>query len=91
MKAWELLDAPEKWCQHYFGLDSNGAAVNIGHLLKADRWCVEGAIMCCYGQSACGDKSLELTDHIKMGVIRWNDMPGQTWENVRATLKEIDL
>ena len=91
MKAYELLDKPEKWTQGAFGEDEAGNAVG-SRCPTAVCWCMAGAINRCYG-TECD----EFHDKVKaklgglISVVTWNDAPSRTWQEVHAILKELDI
>lgn len=97
MKAYQLLASPSNWCQGVYGgiFDGNFCG------------CVSGAIRAVYGLGPVDNSTLEvqrdferLGQHLKLGigygsyegaVVRWNDDPLRTWEEVHSALKECDL
>lgn len=91
MKAYEVIDKENKWCQGAY------------HLQATDQRCVVGAISKAYGLpvevaegvwSEFSDARLclkvqQLYDRANGNIIAWNDK--HTWEEVYNTLKELDL
>jgi hypothetical protein len=51
MKAYELLDSPEKLCKGTVARNPSGQPVNANDP-DACQWCAIGAILACYGASA---------------------------------------
>lgn len=97
MKAWELLDGPEKWTQGEGARDENGVPVYY-NAKNAVCWCLMGALAKCYGSLtpdwyAAVDKVNDaLTQkHKNILVIKWNDDPNRTWQEVHDLLKELDI
>jgi hypothetical protein len=77
MKAWQLLDSKEKWCQ---GVSTNE---------KGQR-CMMSAVEKVYG-FMYGEKRGDLMDYLGQWPTSWNDAPHRTWEEVHALLKELDI
>lgn len=89
MKAYELLDSPEKWTKGASARDGNGNPIK--HFDVAARsWCVLGALAQCYG---CDFPTQQLVIESSVGslVTYWNDDPFTTFEIVQARLKELDI
>lgn len=99
MKAWELLDSPEKWTQGHGALDSAGLPLFNASSSDAVCWCMEGAIEKAYSNSDWINPKLKAAkkvsgidvNKIGMILIHWNDAPERTWEEVHALLKELDI
>ncbi len=97
MKAYQLLDSPEKWMQNPGSIcsakESNG--LNCDDLSsQAVSWCILGALKRCYGTDYSGSikKVLRcLGKKFSHELAPWNDAPGRKWEEVRAVLKEADV
>lgn len=87
MKAYELLDSPEKWCQWSDGLTAAGEKVG-GRNPAAVKWCMRGAVECCYGDDSLLYKKFGRRHDTP---VQFNDTPGRTWEEVHALLKELDI
>ncbi len=91
MKAYELLNSPEKWTQGAYARDKYNETIS-SESPAAVKWCVHGAITKCYGRAgAKGEECMMRLIHQKGSVSRWNDSRLTTWEEVRATLKELDI
>ena len=96
MKAWELLDSPEKWCKGTFAKNSSGDHVEI-YGEAACQWCVSGAIHKCYEDQpftiSVMLKKLQDRAGVRVGAFPgpWNDAPERTWEEVHSLLKELDI
>lgn len=94
MKAYELLDKPEKWTQNAFGKLPNGIATGSKDP-EACSWCLSGALIKCY--DIYEDSSLyqrqrdKVISKLGIHILRWNDTPGRTYEEVIALLKELDI
>lgn len=94
MKAWELLDSPEKWCQNALALDAGGHIVLDCQSPRAVRWCAVGALLRCYGDRTTeyGAARLKLYDIIGEEIISsWNNAPARTFEEVRNALIAADV
>lgn len=89
MKAWELLDSPEKWCKGANALTSDGMEVSACDP-RACRWCLEGALRKCYGSFDLKIQAVRdaLNTHY---VFEWNDAPERTFEEVRNALIAADV
>jgi hypothetical protein len=96
MKAWQLLEEKD-WCQYALAKDSQGFPVR-SNSSQACCFCVIGLL------AAVADTSLKdsfsssyscLEAHIEktfnLTVVRWNDHPERTKEEVLAVLKELDI
>lgn len=93
MKAYEVIDSPEKWTQGYYATDANGKQTTS---LSNDAicWCAIGALMKAYADDKDGNYALafrKLNGAIRYDIINWNDAPGRTWEEVHGLLKELDI
>lgn len=94
MKVSELLDSPNKWCQHAYAKNSRGEPV-LSYAKEATCWCLIGAIDACYpleyvrGPQEHDEIMQKLKDTIGItNVATWNDDPSRTFEEVReAVLK----
>src|SRR5690348_11604997 len=68
MKAWQLLDSREKWCQGKMR-DSCG------------RYCLMGAIYAAYPvKSDYREKRIMVHKHLNRTPSKWNDDDERTWE-----------
>lgn len=92
MKAYELLDGPDRWTQGAAARTAGGEVTNTG-AEDARRWCLVGFLWRAYGI---------LTPEWNQAVGRlhargihspadWNDDPERRWHEVRDLLKELDL
>lgn len=88
MKAWQLLDSREKWCQRVNARTKQGQETDI-HGKDAACWCIYGAIEKCYGEDQRDVLQKLWTKH--MFAATWNDEGNRTWEEVHALLKELDI
>lgn len=89
MKAYELLDSPDKWCQGSSAVTKEGLLTNWCDKAAIKR-CAESAIMHCHRN---WQEKLSLV-RAKTGcylIHRWNDAPERIWEEVYAVLKELDI
>lgn len=90
MKAWQLLDSREKWCQGGYGKRANGTFTDAT-APDVVQWCTVGAITKCYRQEqAWEDAYNKLGDRV-VSISGWNDAPERTWKEVHALLKELDI
>jgi hypothetical protein len=94
VKAWELLDKPEKWTQF------TNARTKTGELTcnSSDSpysYCLTAALSYCYGLSTKERQEavLRIMNHLSYSyhLVLWNDDPNRTWEEVHNLLKELDL
>jgi hypothetical protein len=101
MKAWQLLDSPEKWTQGVFARDKHGWECDW-RSEEAVRWCVKGALNCCYLK--VGDSASEycrildkIYGHLKendpefTSLTDWQDSPQRKFEEIRSVLQELDV
>lgn len=90
MKAWQLLDSPEKWTKGAFARTACGRAVMTGEGAAAC-WCLHGALGLCYNYGY--DAEAERL-RVRLGandLVSWNDTPERTHQEVLAVLKELDI
>jgi len=105
VKAYELLDSPEKWAKGWFAYDNAGVGCYSTDK-QAVSWCASGAIRKCYGYA--DDSSMETDEEYEAGIklrlaiqkhpgrytsniAEWNDAPERTYEEVYNLLKGLDL
>jgi hypothetical protein len=86
MKAYELIDKPEKWSHiNWSGVEKD----EQGNIIKR---CLVVALNEVYG-----DKSIDMKPDIQahLGINYplsiWNDAPERTWKEVYGLLKELDI
>lgn len=106
MKAWQLLDGPEKWTQGGLSRDAEGVILygEDGEAIEGGqpvRWCVLGAMENVLGRgtpafcAACEqlENILDLpdTDGELVPLATWNDDPARTFDEVRAALIAADV
>jgi hypothetical protein len=91
MKAYELLDKPEKWTQGAYAKDANGRIVSALSP-EATCWDVSGAAYRAYGDWKIALSILErLYSVTQKRTPVWNDAPERTWLEVYTLLKELDV
>jgi hypothetical protein len=90
MKAYELLDSPEKWIKGAFARDKEGNSVPCGDR-KACCWDVLGAIKLCYDTEEERNRVFStILNHIEENsVAGWNDK--STYKEVHRVLKRLDV
>lgn len=93
MKAYELLDSPEKWCQKFYALTADGEDA-FGWNEGTCKWCMLGAIQHCYSSHDRQEAVIRLyaTLNKKYGTndpIGFNDT--HTFEEVRQVLIDADV
>ena len=97
MKAYELIDKPEKWCQEHYAVDEDGDGTLLSHGVA---FCALGAIYKAYDLEEGVDSIVSLPEGSKLilyltnllghgSIAVWND--GSDWETVYGTLKELDI
>jgi len=87
MKIKEFL-TKENWTQRAFALRQDGTGC---HWLdkEAKKFCLLGATYRCHpGQPATIDA---LLDRACGNPATWNDMPGRTFEEVKALVEKLDI
>jgi hypothetical protein len=99
MKAYELIDKPEKWTKGVAYILKNGNRLVNPVWLISDNldnvkcMCLETTLWVAYPneddrQAAMTNLRLSIdTDYI----YKWNDAPERTWEEVYGLLKELDI
>jgi hypothetical protein len=96
MKAYELLDSPEKWTQGSHARSASGDERGANDA-DACRWCIAGAFRKCYSDDF-GLYTPEGLAAIKRvrglvlenDLVSWNDDPNRTFEQVREALIKAD-
>lgn len=97
MKAWQLLDSPEKWTKGENARDGKGRVIEPT-AQDACCWCINGILMRMY-PTDMGSKTEnarceawdKLERRIGGNVIHWQDAPERTHQEVLAVLKELDI
>jgi hypothetical protein len=90
-KAYQLIDAPEKWTQGTFARDEHGESC-VAYGPSAVQWCVLGALQRVYDQDLDRrHQAYRCLMHAVTDPSLWNDDPKQTWQEVRDKLKELDI
>jgi hypothetical protein len=82
MKAYELIDSPDKWTKGEY------ASLDWG------KYCAVGAYWKAYGPIGIGDAGVALGNKLKFLKLyetaeNWND--NSDWQTVYNTLKELDI
>lgn len=106
MKAYELLDSPEKWIKQFSAKNARGYPV-LPDNEDAFCWCIAGAIEKCYSNNTMNLIAAErrLLDILKNkgyigdrkdsskphSYIDWNDADGTTYDEVISVLKEANV
>ena len=101
MKAFELLEKPESWCQGMFAKTKEGIMV---HPISpnASQWCISGAIHKVYrddhvlnsAELEAFRKLLDVLDYpnnFYASIVGWNDDSKRTHAEVLALLKEAGV
>lgn len=98
MKAYELIDSPEKWLQHFLWKDANGIEIWDGKNDTAVSFCAVGAICTAYRGTTAGQDAKMLNKlqayipkKYKRSIAKWNNAPERTWNEVYTALKELDI
>ncbi len=92
MKAYELLEKPESWCQGTLARKADGTCT-YSYASDAVAWCLAGAL---YKVSsfadAVDDAEKKIQDEIgTLFLGKWNDDPSRKHEEVVALLRKLDL
>ncbi len=85
MKVKELLTGPEKWTQGHLMVDASGTIYG-----PPVRWCLLGAVHHCYGKQA-SPIAIQINERLGWGMVKWNDQPERTFEDVRQLVNEMDI
>lgn len=92
MKAYEVLESPEKWTTGTCFRNAEGEAVPYSQ--DAACCCVYGALALAYGGTSTSKfrrAVLEIEVVVGSAVGTWNDAPGRTHAEVVALLKKLNL
>jgi hypothetical protein len=99
MKAYELLDSPDKWTKGAFARDKDGATVPYEQLADdaAVCWCLDGALMKVYGVDT--HRYNEMVDRIDRAIRAdslgrgglWTFNDHATWPIIDALLRKLDI
>lgn len=87
MKAYQVIDSPEKWTTGTSARDCDGMRIGIEDE-RARSFCTIGAIFLAYTTDACAKVSI-LYDIVGGAVSDWND--SSDWQTVYNKLKELDI
>jgi hypothetical protein len=97
MKAYEVINTPDKWCKGTLALDAGGGHVSPKDL-SAVQFCIVGALARVYGLGTenCKMAFRRLRHHLMfnvggVGVLTFNDSPETTHAQVVDVLKTLDL
>ena len=97
MRVTELLDRPEKWTKGEFARDKDGGAT-LFNSSAATCWCLLAALDYCYEDDMQGWREAikhlvaALVDlHDTAEIVRWQDRPETTWEQVRVLLERANV
>lgn len=92
MKAYELLDSPEKWTKGVMAKNLFGITVDPLDS-SSTCWCVSGAIKKCYDgdNEALWTVARLIKDEIKMDITFWNDNPETAYCDVIELLKKLNI
>lgn len=91
MKAYEVIDAPDKWIQSAFARTKQGWGVSTRDK-DAYCFCAVGAIYRAYYEDElCHEVVEKLEKVLNRYVPHWNDKPGRTWEEVYQVLKDNNI
>lgn len=92
MKAYELLNSPDKWIQGDLSMNHTGD-ITTPSLSSTCKWCAYGAILKCYTEDELTQVLAKLREYImanNLGSIPgWNDT--NTYETVVGKLRELDI
>lgn len=106
MKAYKLLDSPEKWIKQFNAKDASGNPVPPSNE-NAVCWCIFGALQKCYSKNTMNfiEAEIRLYDLLKnKGYLgkrgdsskphdyaEWNDAEETTYDEVISVLKEANV
>lgn len=93
MKAYELLNTPDKWCKESLALTKDGEEV-LANDPNAVKFCIVGAIQKCYLNNAPSFyfKLLNYIDNKhSLSVGMFNDLETTTYEDVYNLLRELNI
>lgn len=88
LKAWQLINSPDKWTTGSYARDTAGKPVEILDD-KAVKFCALGAIYRSYGPSVGVATANSLGYSFGGSVSEWNDR--SEWQTVYDTLKRLDI
>lgn len=96
MKAYEVIDTPEKWCKGHVAVNAEGIPLDV-YSKNATAFCIYGALHIAYlGQKYDGPGYNEHAKRIRQEIApqtisQFNDNPRRTHEEVISLLKRLDI
>ena len=96
MKAYEVIDTPEKWCQNSVAKDRHGLAASANDS-NAVSFCIYGALHRAYvGVDGAGNEYHPHAERIRkeiapLTISQFNDNPRRKHEEVISLLKRLDI
>ncbi len=94
MKAYEVIDTPEKWCQHMVARDRNGLRTDASSP-NAVAFCMYGALYRAYAVKQPEEYALHLyrlrKEIAPQMISQFNDNPRRKHEEVISLLKRLDI
>ena len=105
MKAYELLNSSQKWCQESPAEDSQGNKLQAVDP-RAVKWCALGAIQKTYTPAQWSDTMDTLLRRLSVSerglaqmnasdkacsIMEWNDDPQCSFEEIREILRNCDI
>lgn len=89
MKVLELITGPDKFCKGACCRDVNGKDTPYDSPYTYS-WCLFGAINKCYPENY--SEMCDIIDkYIGLGLVRWNDKPERTYEDIVSLCKTLDI
>lgn len=92
MKAWQLIEKEENYCDNAVALDRRGKRVSASDK-RACRWDFFGALLKCYPRPLYCLRALATVGRKikRRNVTRWVDNPKRTHAQVLAAMKKADV
>lgn len=100
MKIRELFSDETKWTKGTNARNSFNDPVSPHDLVAAEKYCLQGAVIKCYGfvdrniYKLMKNRLLKINDVEGDGpdeVVAWNDAPERTFEEVKKLVEELDI
>ncbi len=80
----------EKWTKGQLARNQQGEDVAHDDP-SACCFCLEGAMIHCYGMPAYREVNDRVKKEIGMMVFEWNDDPNRTFEEIKTLVEEMDI
>lgn len=79
------------WCQNSMCVSTTGDDLVRVADPKAAKWCAFGWLLKSYPDKKLHTAMTKVYDHLKSGIIEWNDSQQRTFKEVKALFKRCNL